>query len=48
MSEIVQDTVPLAPTAGIEQLQPGAVMLLKSSDGGSTSLSVKSPADDGP
>jgi hypothetical protein len=48
ISLIVHVTVPLAPAAGVAQLQPGAVMLVKSIDGGRTSVSVRSPADDGP
>ena len=48
ISLIVQLTVPFAPAAGVEQLQPGAVMLVKSIDDGKTSVSVRSPAEDGP
>ena len=48
ISGIVQVTVPFAPTAGVMHDQPGALMLLNKRDAGSTSVNVRSPADDGP
>jgi len=48
ISAIVHVTVPFAPTAGVVHDHPGAVILLKRSGEGSTSVNVRSPADDGP
>src|SRR5258708_7639816 len=48
IAEIVQVTVPFAPTAGVMHDHPGALMLLNRSEAGSTSVNVRSPADDGP
>jgi hypothetical protein len=49
MLAIEHDTVPVAPTAGVVQLQPpGAVSELKVMTGGKTSLSVTLGAASGP